>query len=62
LPDSIVNGLRESFPDGNLLFGPGNLFGLYLCGGGLEKDGIKKVYMLLPYSSYEICLMKIPRK
>jgi hypothetical protein len=62
LPDSIVNGLRESFPDGNLLFGSGNLFGLYLCGGELEKDGIKKVYMLLPYSSYEICLMKRPRK
>jgi hypothetical protein len=61
LPTNVINGLKEKFPDAKLLIGPGNFFGLYSCGGGLEKDGIKEVFILVPYTGESVYLMKKPR-
>jgi hypothetical protein len=61
LPTHVVNGLKEKFPDAKLLIGSGNFFGLYSCGNGLEKDGIKEVFILIPYTGESVYLMKKPR-
>jgi hypothetical protein len=61
LPTHVINGLKEKFPDAKLLIGSGNFFGLYSCGDGLEKDGIKEVFILIPYTGERIYLMKKPR-
>jgi hypothetical protein len=61
LPTHVINGLKEKFPDAKLLIAPGNFFGLYSCGGGLEKDGIKEVFILVPYTEESVYLMKKPR-
>jgi hypothetical protein len=61
LPTHVINGLKEKFPDAKLLIGPGNFFGLYSCGDGLEKDSIKEVFILVPYTGERIYLMKKPR-
>ena len=47
LPDYIVNNLKNTFSEKKILIGPGNIFSLYLCKEGLEKDGIKEVYIWL---------------
>jgi hypothetical protein len=60
LPTNVINSLKEKFPDAKLLIGSGNFFGLYSCGNGLEKDGIKEVYMYAPYTTQRIYLMKKP--
>jgi hypothetical protein len=60
LPTNVINSLKEKFPDAKLLIGSGNFFGLYSCGNGLEKDGIKEVYMYAPYTAQRIYLMKKP--
>ena len=57
LPDDIVNNLKNTFSEEKLLIGPGNIFGLYLCKDGLEKDGIKEVYLWL-WNDNNIYLMK----
>jgi len=57
LPDYIVNNLKNTFSEEKLLIGPGNIFGLYLCKDGLEKDGIKEVYVWL-LNDNSIYLMK----
>jgi hypothetical protein len=44
LPKYVSDGLKNNFPDYKILFGPGNTFGLYAVGNGLEKDGIKEVW------------------
>jgi hypothetical protein len=56
LPDYIVNNLKNTF-GGKILIGPGNIFGLYLCKEGLEKDGIKEIYIWLGNDN-NIYLMK----
>ena len=43
LPKYISDGLKSKFPDYKILFGPGNTFGLYAVGDGLERDGITYV-------------------
>jgi hypothetical protein len=60
LPTDVINSLKEKFPDAKLLIGSGNFFGLYSCGKGLEKDGIKEVFMYAPYTANKIYLMKKP--
>jgi hypothetical protein len=57
LPDYIVNNLKNTFSEEKLLIGPGNIFGLHLCKDGLEKDGIKEIYILLRNDN-NIYLMK----
>jgi hypothetical protein len=57
LPDYIVNNLKNTFSEEKLLIGPGNIFGLYLCKYGLEKDGIKEIYIWLRNDN-NIYLMK----
>jgi len=54
LPKYVSDGLKNNFPDYKILFGPGNTFGLYAVGDGLEKDGIKEVWSGFVY------LMKKP--
>ncbi|MEM2889463.1 MAG: hypothetical protein QXR42_08360, partial [Candidatus Bathyarchaeia archaeon] len=45
LPPYVVNKMRESFPDSNILFAPGYMFGLMSCGDGLIKErGIDVFY------------------
>jgi hypothetical protein len=61
LPTDVINSLKEKFPDAKLLIAPGNFFGLYSCGDGLEKDGIKEVFILIPYTGESVYLMKKPR-
>jgi hypothetical protein len=57
LPDYIVNNLKNTFSEEKILIGPGNIFGLHLCKDGLEKDGIKKIYIWLRNNN-NIYLMK----
>ncbi|MCC5994734.1 MAG: hypothetical protein LM587_04070 [Candidatus Aenigmarchaeota archaeon] len=57
LPDNIYNGLKNH---SQILEGSANLFGLYYCKEGLVKDGVKKVYLMLPSSDIVIYLMKKP--
>jgi hypothetical protein len=54
LPKYVSVDLKNNFPDYKILFGPGNTFGLYAVGDGLEKDGIKEVWSGFVY------LMKKP--
>jgi len=44
LPQYVVNGLLENFPNAKILIGPGNTLGLYSCGDGLIKDKVKDVW------------------
>jgi hypothetical protein len=60
LPTDVINSLKEKFPNAELLIGSGNFFGLYSCGDGLEKDGIKEADMYAPYTTQRIYLMKKP--
>jgi len=43
LPPRIADSLTKNFPDAHILFGPGYTFGLYSCGAGLIKDGVKEI-------------------
>ena len=52
LPTYLVNKMRNRFKNDLILIGPGNIFGLYSCGDGLIKDGVKEV------KSFHIYLMR----
>ena len=56
LPPNIAKPLTDNFPNANILFGPGYSFGLYSCGDGLTKDGIKEA--LIPYDGMHVNLMR----
>jgi hypothetical protein len=43
LPDYIANKLKSEFND-EIIIGPANGFGLYLCKDGLIKDGINEIF------------------
>jgi|GEM_PF-1350467 len=60
LPKYVSNGLKNNFPDYKILFGPGNTFGLYAVGDGLEKDGINYVKATDGEGNIFIYLMKNP--
>jgi len=45
LPDYVAESLKTKFSNQKILLGPGNIFGLYSSGNGLEKDGIKDVFV-----------------
>jgi len=44
LPDSVVDSLKQSFSNSNIVIGYGNYFGLYSCKDGLERDGATGIY------------------
>ena len=68
LPFHIVKGMKEEFPNANILIDTGYVFGLYSCGDGLIKErgidiyhnpirnGIMRVYYVL--GDKKVYLMK----
>ena len=60
LPKYVSDGLKNNFPDYKILFGPGNTFGLYAVGDGLEKDGITYVKATDGEGNIFVYLMKKP--
>ena len=55
LPDHIAASLSENF---DVIIAPGNNFGLYETRGGLVKDGIKIIYLMIRGSDKVIYLLK----
>jgi len=55
LPDHIATSLSENF---DVIIAPGNNFGLYETRGGLIKDGVKIIYLMIRGSDKVIYLLK----